>query len=139
MTHPEWRSAISPDRLADYFPAWLNNLADDVVLEGSAMDGTVQGAEPVRTILVYIRSLYEYQRFHFAGPYGEDGFLEDYTAGVRGEPINNVTLVTSNPAGQAQHIVGNYRPRSTLLLLSRLVGDHFAGTPYGEHFATSGD
>jgi len=88
---------------------------------------------------VYIRSLYEYQRFHFAGPYGEDGFLEDYTAGVRGEPINNVTLVTSNAAGQAQHIVGNYRPRSTLLLLSRLIGDHFAGTPYGEHFATSGD
>ena len=41
--------------------------------------------------------------------------------------------------GQAQHIVGNYRPRSTLLLLSRLVGEHFAGTPYGEHFATSGD
>jgi len=81
MTHPEWRSAISPDRLADYFPAWLNNLADDVVLEGSAMDGTVQGAEPVRTILVYIRSLYEYQRFHFAGPYGEDGFLEDYPPG----------------------------------------------------------
>ena len=139
MTHPEWRSAISPDRLADYFPAWLNNMADDVILEGSAMDGTVQGAEPVRTLLVYIRSLYEYQTFHFAGPYGEDGFLEDYTAGVRGEPISNVTLVTSNPAGQAQHIVGNYRPRSTLLLLSRLVGDHFAGTPYGAHFATSRD
>ena len=125
--------------LADYYPAWLDKLADDVTLEGSAMDGTVQGAEPVRTLLVYIRSLYEYQTFHFAGPYGEDGFLEDYTAGVRGEPISNVTLVTSNPAGQAQHIVGNYRPRSTLLLLSRLVGDHFAGTPYGAHFATSRD
>ena len=62
-----------------------------------------------------------------------------YTAGVRGEPISNVTLVTGNAAGQAQHIVGNYRPRSTLLRLSRLVGEHFAGTPYGEHFATSGD
>ena len=137
MTDVGWRSAIAPERLADYYPAWLDNLADDVTLEGSAMDGVVQGAEAARTVLVYIRSLYDYQRFNFAGPYGENGFLEDYTARVRGEPIANVTLVTSNAAGQAQRIVGNYRPRSTLLLLSRLVGEHFAGTPYGEHFATS--
>ena len=139
MTDVGWRSAIAPERLADYYPAWLDNLADDVTLEGSAMDGVVQGAEAARTVLVYIRSLYDYQRFNFAGPYGENGFLEDYTAGVRGEPIANVTLVTSNAVGQAQRIVGNYRPRSTLLLLSRLVGEHFAGTPYGEHFATSAD
>jgi pimeloyl-ACP methyl ester carboxylesterase len=37
--------------LADYFPAWLNNLADDVTLEGSMMDGAVQGAEAVRTMV----------------------------------------------------------------------------------------
>jgi hypothetical protein len=125
--------------LANYFPAWLNNLADDVTLEGSMMDGAVQGAEAVRTLLVYIRKLYERQEFRFAGPYGDKGFLEDYTAWVRGEPIGNVVQVFRNDAGQTQHIVGNYRPRSTLLLLSRLVGEHFAGTPSGEHFATSGD
>jgi hypothetical protein len=127
-----------PDpQLAGYYPAWLDNLAGDVTLEGSAMDGFVQGADPVRTVLVYIRSLYDYQKFNFAGPCGENGWLEDYIAGVRGEPIGNVTLVTRNAAGQAQHIVGNYRPRSTLLLLSRLIGEHFAGTPYGEHFLAS--
>jgi hypothetical protein len=127
-----------PDpQLAGYYPAWLDNLAGDVTLEGSAMDGFVQGADPARTVLVYIRSLYDYQKFNFAGPYGENGWLEDYTAGVRGEPIGNVTLVTRNAAGQAQRIVGNYRPRSTLLLLSRLVGEHFASTAYGGHFLAS--
>ena len=127
-----------PDpQLAHYYPAWLDNLADQVTLEGSAMDGFVQGPEGVRTVLVYIRSLYEYQKFSFAGPYGENGWLEDYTAGVRGEPIGNFTVVTRNAAGQAQHIVGNYRPRSTQLVLSRLIGEHFAGTPYGKHFLTS--
>ena len=55
-------------QLADYYPAWLDNLAGDVTLEGSAMDGFMQGAEAVRTVLVYIRSLYDYQKFHFAGP-----------------------------------------------------------------------
>jgi len=127
-----------PDpKLADYYPAWLDNLAVDVTLEGSAMDGFVQGPETVRTVVAYIRTLYDYQKFNFAGPYGDNGWLEDYTAGVRGDPIGNITLVTRNAAGQAQHIIGNYRPRSTLLLLSRLIGDHFAGTPIAEHFASS--
>jgi hypothetical protein len=127
-----------PDpQLTDYYPEWLDNLASDVTLEGSAMDGFIQGAEAVRTVLVYIRSLYDYQNFNFAGPYGENGWLEDYTAGVRGEPIGNVTVVTRNAARQTQHIVGNYRPRSTLLLLSRLTNEYFADTPYGDHFLAS--
>ena len=120
--------------LADYYPAWLDNLAEDVTLEGSVMDGFVQGAEVVRTVLVHIRSLYDYQEFHSTGSYGDNGWLEDYTAGVRGEPIRNLTVVIRDAAGQAQHIVGNYRPRSTLLLLSRLIGEKLAGTPYAEHF-----
>jgi len=123
----------------DYQPVWINSLADDVTIEGSAMDGVAHGAEAVRSIVTYIRTLYDRQEFDFAGPYGEDGFLEDYTAWVGGEPLGNVVLITRNAAGQAQHIVANYRPRTTLLRLSRLIGEHFAGTPYGEHFATSGD
>jgi hypothetical protein len=124
-------------QLTGYYPAWLDNLAGDVTLEGSAMDGFMQGAEAVRTVLVYIRLLYDYQKFNFAGPYGENGWLEDYTASVRGEPIGNVTVVTRNTGGQTQHIVGNYRPRSTLLLLSRLINEHFAGTPYADYFLAS--
>jgi len=124
---------------SDYRPVWLESLADDVTIEGSAMNGVVQGADAVRSIVAYIRTLYDSQEFKFAGPYGEDGFLEDYTAKVSGELIGNVVLVTRNAAGQAQHIVANYRPRDTLLLVSRLIGDHFAGTPIGEHFATSED
>ena len=123
--------------LSDYYPVWLDNLADDVTLEGSAMDGFVQGAEAVRTVRVSIRALYDYQKFNSVGPYGENGWIEDYTAGVRGQPIGNITLITHNADGQAQRIVGNYRPRSTALLLSRLIGDEFAGTPIGEHFAAS--
>ena len=131
MTHME--SGGDP-ALADYYPEWLDNLADDVVLEGSAMDGFVQGADAVRTVIVAIRTLYDYQDFTFVGPYGDNSWLEDYTAGVRGEPIKNFTVVTRNAAGQTQHVVGNYRPRSTLLLLSRLLGEKFADTPIGEHF-----
>ena len=51
--------------------------------------------------------------------------------------VEGTGLVTRNAAGQAQHIVANYRPRTALLHLSRLIGEQPAGTPYGEHFATS--
>jgi hypothetical protein len=72
--------------------------------------------------------------FNFAGSYGDNGFLEDYTAQVRGEPIGCVALVTRNAAGQTQHIAANYRPRSSLLLLSDLVGEKLTGTPYAKYF-----
>jgi hypothetical protein len=103
-------------------------------VEGSLLDGAVQGADAVRTIIGAIRTLYDRQEFNFAGPWGDNSFLEDYTAQVRGEPIGCIALVTRNAAGQTQHIAANYRPRSSLLLLSRLLGEKFAGTPIGEHF-----
>jgi len=125
--------------LADYYPAWVDNLADDATVEGSLLNGVVQGAEAVRSIVVTIRSLYDRQQHKFAGPYGDNGFLEDYVAQVRGEPIGCVVLVTRNAAGQTKHIAASYRPRSSLLLFSRLLGEKFAGTPIAEHFVTSGD
>jgi hypothetical protein len=123
--------------LADYYPTWLDSLADDVTIEGSAMDGVAQGAEAVRTILVAIRTLYEHQEFNFVGPVGDNGLVEDYSSQVRGEPVSCVVLITRNAAGQTQHIVANYRPRSSLLLLSRLVGEKLAGTQLAKHFAAS--
>jgi hypothetical protein len=101
MTYME--SSDSYRRFTGYYPAWLDNLPDDHTLEGSAMDGILQGADPVRTALVDIPSLYDYQEFNFAGPYGDGGWLEDYTAGVRGEPVSSVTLVARGAAGQTQH------------------------------------
>ena len=120
--------------IAGYYPAWLDNLADDVAVEGSLLDGAVQGAEAVRTVIGAIRALYDRQEFNFAGPCGDDGFLEDYIAQVRGEPIACLNLVTRNAVGKTQHIAANYRPRRSLMLLSRLVGEKLAGTPYAEYF-----
>jgi len=137
---PTYLIRFDGDRVpaTDYYPAWLDSLADDVTIEGSAMNGVAQGAEAVRSIVTSIRALYYSQEFTFAGPYGENSFLEDYTTQVRGgEPIGNVVLITRNAAGQAQHIVANYRPRTALLHLSRLIGEQLAGTPYSEYFATS--
>src|SRR5258705_8017227 len=123
--------------LRDYYPAWLDNMADDATVEGSMLDGAVQGAEAVRSVVRTIRSLYDRQEHKYAGPYGDNGFLEDYVPEVRGKPIGCVVLVTRNAAGQTQHVVASYRPRSSLLLFSRLLAGKVAGTPIAEPFAAS--
>jgi hypothetical protein len=119
-----------------YYPWWLDNLADDATLEGAAMQGVAQGAEAVRTIVVAARELYEYQEFKFTGDYGDNGFLEDYTCKIRGEPTSVVVTVTRNAAGQGQHLVVNHRPRSSVVLFARLMGEKFAVTPLAKYFIT---
>jgi len=120
--------------LKGYYPAWVNNMADDATVEGSMLDGVVRGADAVRSVVLTIRSLYEHQEFKFVGPYKNDGFLEDYVATVNGEAIGCVVLVTRNAAGQTQQVVASYRPRTSLLLFARLLGEKFAGTPIAKHF-----
>ena len=120
--------------LKHYYPVWLDNMADNATVEGSMLDGAIQGAEAVRSVVLAIRSFYDRQEFKFAGPYSADGFLEDYVAEVRGESLGCVVLVTRNAAGQTQHVVASYRPRSSLLRFASLLSERFAGTPIADHF-----
>jgi hypothetical protein len=117
-----------------YYPWWLDKLANDVTGEGAFMDGTAQGADAVHSIVVYAKTLYEFQDFSFTGPYGDNGFLEQYSTQIRGEPARVVVTVTRNAQGQAQHIVVNHRPRSSVLLLARLMDEKYASTPLEKLF-----
>ena len=66
------RSSGDPARrFTDYYPAWLDNLAEDVTVEGSMLDGAVRGPEAVREVVGTIRTLYEYQEFNLPGRIGE--------------------------------------------------------------------
>jgi enoyl-CoA hydratase/carnithine racemase len=122
------------DRFADYYPVWVDRLAADVTLEGSMLDGAVQGADAIRTIIGGVRELYDRQDFSFAGPCGERGFIEDYTAAVRGRPLGCLHLITFNADGETQRIAAHYRPLGSLMFFSRLLRERLAGTPYAEHF-----
>lgn len=121
-------------RFADYYPAWVDKLADDVTLEGSLLDGALQGPDAIRAAIGGVRQLYDRQDFNFAGPWGESGFIEDYTAEVRGMPLGCFHLITFNTDGLTQHIAAHYRPLRSLMFLSRLLREQLAGTPHAEHF-----
>ena len=119
-----------------YYPLWLDNLAQDVTVEGAAMQGVLNGAECVHRLITDARKLYENQEFQFTGNYG-DGFLEEYTCKIRGEPTRVVVVVKRDSAGRTQHIVVNHRPRSSLLLFARLMGQNYSGTPLAKYFISS--
>ena len=121
----------------DYYPWWLDNLADDVTAEGAAMQGVLHGAEAVRRLVLDARALYEHQEFQFTGDYGDNGFLEEYTCQIQGEPTSVVVTVKRNAAGKAQHLVVNHRPRSSMLLFARIMGKKYAGTPLAKYFIIS--
>ena len=130
------RDEGDPD-LKDYFPPWLNNVAEDATLEGSFMDGVVVGREGLVTVISKIKGLYEVQTFVSAGPYGENGWIEEYVVHVEGETLGGVVLIKRDEAGQTQHVIAGYRPRTSVLYLSRRLAEEFAGTPYAEHFASA--
>jgi hypothetical protein len=134
--HALYEGSDEPD-LVGYFPPWVNNLAEDATVEGSLIEGVVQGRDAVRTVVLAIRSFYDRQEHKFAGQITDKFFLEEYIALVRGQPIGCVVLVTRNAAGQFDHVIAGYRPLSTSLLLSRLLREKFAGTPLEEHFASA--
>jgi hypothetical protein len=120
-----------------YYPAWLDKLADDCTGEGAAMQGVAHGADAVRSIVVAARDEYKNQEFSFTGNFGDDGFIEEYSCEIRGEPTKVVVTVHRNAAGQTQHLVVNHRPRSSVLLFARLMGEQFAGTPLADLFISS--
>jgi hypothetical protein len=119
-----------------YYPLWLDNLAEDVTGEGAAMQGTAQGAEAVRAIVTTARTEYKNQEFSFTGDFGKDGFIEEYTCEIQGQPTRVVVTVHRNEEGKTQHLVVNHRPRSSVLLFARLMGQHFAGMPLAKLFIT---
>jgi hypothetical protein len=126
-------STDPPRRSNDYYPWWLDNLADDVTGEGAVM----RAVEAIHSLVTYARTLYEYQEFKFHSDDGDYDFLEDYTTQILGEPTGVVVLVKRNAAGEAQHILVNHRPRSSVPLLARLCAEKFAGTPRAEIFVAS--
>jgi hypothetical protein len=64
-------------RFAGYYPAWVDKRASDVTLEGSMLDGALQGADAIRAVIGGVRELYDRQDFSFAGSWGDSSFIED--------------------------------------------------------------
>jgi hypothetical protein len=111
-------------------------MADDITGEGAAMQGVLHGAENVRKLVIEARKIYENQTFLFTGDFGDNGFIEEYTCQIQGEPTRVVVTVHRNPDGKAKSLVVNHRPRSSVMLFASLMGKKYAGTDLARLFIT---
>src|SRR6201995_3447790 len=129
----------------DYYPHWLDNLADDVILQGAVFNGEVRGADEVGKMLSFARSLYAFQDFRFYGMRG-DLFLEDYRSSIRGTEayrpggveIYNFVVVYFNDKGETGQLVMNHRPQSAARVFSSLLTEHF-GDAFDPNLFYGGD
>jgi hypothetical protein len=80
----------------DYYPHWLDNLADDVILQGAVFNGDYRSR---------IR--------------GSEAY---HPSGVE---IYNFVVVYFNGEGETSQLVMNHRPQSAALLFSSLLAEHF--------------
>ena len=98
---PRYLASGDPD-LADYYPAWLDKLADDATVEGSVLDGAVQGAEAVRTIVATIRTMYgDSQQFHFTeAPVATTGGSRTTSLGSTTTPLAALLWLRATPPGR---------------------------------------
>ena len=67
-------------RFAGYYPEWVDRMADDITLEGSLLDGAIQGRDAVRAVIGEVRRLYDRQDFNFAGPWATTASSRTTTA-----------------------------------------------------------
>ncbi|MFI6762421.1 hypothetical protein ACIBF5_25125 [Micromonospora sp. NPDC050417] len=114
---------------SDYYPEWIDQLDENVVLQAAVLNADITGRDQVRKILQYARTLYEFQDFRFAGRY-DDGWIEEYRSKVRGVTTHNIAIIHYNDQGRVDQLVMNHRPLSAMLRFSQLVGEHF-GDEFG--------
>ncbi|GLY43409.1 hypothetical protein Amsp01_094320 [Amycolatopsis sp. NBRC 101858] len=114
-------------------PWFLRDLAPDVLLAGSIMNGSLRGAdavaEQIRTVIGFYRDYTPRYRLEVG-----DRTVQEYTATVDGRPITGVGTFHVNEAGQVDEIVVNHRPLSALLTLSRLLGESAIGERARDEF-----
>src|SRR6478609_8388672 len=114
-----------------YYPHWLDNLADDVILQGAVFNGELRGAKQVGTMLSFARSLYAFQDYRSQIRGGE----AYRPAGIE---IYNFVVVYFNDAGETSQLVMNHRPQSAALLFSSLLTEHF-GDAFDPNLFYGGD
>jgi hypothetical protein len=133
---PQYLASGDP-ALKDYYPEWVKHIADDATVEGSMLNGALQGADAVPIDRTHYPLTVRGPGVQVRRSLRRQRFIEHYIAKVNGEPIGCVVLIARNAAGQTQHVVASYRPFNSVVVFARLLREKFAGTPIAEHFGDS--
>ncbi len=97
-------------------------LAEDVVLEASALRAPLRGREQVGTVMRAAAASYARLDFTHEATNGPRTYLEWEATAADGTELAGVTVLTRNPAGEIAHVAIRHRPLDGLLEFSRELG-----------------
>lgn len=109
--------------------SFRDNLAEDVTLEGAAMNGVLRGRDAVLAQLGVVIGFYRDRVDEFSFDHG-DYHVEEYAAVVAGRPIKATATMHRNAEGKIDAVVVNHRPLSAALTFSRLIAESPIGAEW---------
>ncbi|WP_158807855.1 hypothetical protein [Beijerinckia sp. L45] len=108
-------------------PAFLNELAPDVVLEAAILNGSVSGAADVRKVIGTVGGLFTSQAPGIRAS-GDNVEIYGYEAGLpEGMSVTGVITVTRGTTGEVTHIGSLMRPLGAVLWIAGQVKDRLGG------------
>jgi hypothetical protein len=108
--------------VADPGVSFLEQLAEDVTVAGTIVNGVIRGREAVIAQIRATAQFYE-DRVMLATFDHAEWKVDEYRATVAGRVIYGNAMMHRNAEGRYDRIVVNHRPLSAALTLSRLVGE----------------
>jgi hypothetical protein len=111
-------------------------LADDVVLEATALRKPLSGRADVQTTLETASQLYESLIFTQEATNGRRTYIEWEATACDKVALYGITVLRKNDAGQIEHVAIHHRPLDALLTFSAELGRRTAGSIKPGHFYT---
>jgi hypothetical protein len=109
-------------------------LAEDVILEGSALARPIVGRCRVRDVLGAASKIYDALTFTHQAKRGERTYLEWEATVFGDQPIAGVTVLTKNAEGQIARIAIHHRPLGPVLRFSEELRERLQGTIEPDYF-----
>jgi hypothetical protein len=101
--------------------AWIDDLAEDVVLEASVLAERRRGRDEVLAVMKAAGSYYARFEFVHQNVAGARTYLEWEATGPTGTEMAGVTVLTRNDDNQVVHVAIHHRPLGAVLELSRTL------------------
>jgi hypothetical protein len=131
----DWRDAFatkSSNHFADAF-------ADDVVLEGSALNQPIEGRERVKAVMATASGIYDSLVFTREASNGSSTYVEWEATAFGGIMLEGVTILTRNDHGRIVSARIHHRPLGAVLRFSAELRERLRGVIAPSHFYGGSD
>ena len=133
---PQYLCSGDPN-LKEYYPGWLKDIADDATVEGSMLDGVIEGPDGVRAVVLKIN---RYMTDRSSYPSDLTATTDGSKTTLRNSEASRWAALSwsSSTTWDRPSIRGKLSASHVGGSLRRLLAAEFAGSPIADHFRSPG-